>query len=155
MVLKVRKRNCQQVKIKVQMVSQGGFSNIFTEGQGFNLTYQQSTVQSWRKQKPRSSLSLPGYTLPNGEVGVAFPDVSAKSDNIIAFAGNYPAIRGITSAVTPRIFAGIVKLCPLQLRDDETRFGWINLILYKNPELFFDIQGGNNQYIADIWCKIS
>jgi len=32
-------------------------------------------------------MSLPGYTLPDGSVGRGFPDVSAKSDNIVVLIG--------------------------------------------------------------------
>ena len=57
------------------IVSGGGFSNIFTEANGFKLDFQNSAVNSWRSSAA-SKKSLPGYTLPDGSVGRGFPDVS-------------------------------------------------------------------------------
>jgi len=130
----------------LNVVSGGGFSNIFTEAD-FDLSYQKDAVESWRNQ-PEASRSLPGYTLPDGSVGAGFPDVSAKSDNVIFNLNDKPFVISGTSAASP-IFAGIVNLCASQLPDDEVGFGWINHRLYQNsnnPEIFYDIVGGNNQY---------
>ena len=68
------------------IVSGGGFSTIFTSANGFDLSFQEAAVKSWREQ-PLASSSLPGYTLPDGTVGRGYPDVSAKSDNIFELIG--------------------------------------------------------------------
>ena len=68
------------------IVSGGGFSKIFTTEKGFDLSFQESAVNNWRQQ-PEADNSFPGYTLPDGSVGRAFPDVSAKSDNVLELIG--------------------------------------------------------------------
>ena len=68
------------------IVSGGGFSKIFTKEKGFDLSFQESAVNNWRQQ-PEADNSFPGYTLPDGSVGRAFPDVSAKSDNVLELIG--------------------------------------------------------------------
>ena len=68
------------------IVSGGGFSKIFTKEKGFDLSFQESAVNNWRQQ-PEADNSFPGYTLPDGSVGRGFPDVSAKSDNILELIG--------------------------------------------------------------------
>jgi hypothetical protein len=70
----------------LNIVSGGGFSTIFTSANGFDLSFQEAAVKSWREQ-PLASSSLPGYTLPDGTVGRGYPDVSAKSDNIFELIG--------------------------------------------------------------------
>ena len=60
------------------IVSGGGFSNIFTEANGFNFTFQTAAVNSWLGSAG-SEMSLPGYTLADGTVGRGFPDVSFLS----------------------------------------------------------------------------
>jgi hypothetical protein len=70
----------------LNIVSGGGFSTIFTSANGFDLSFQEAAVKSWREQ-PLASSSLPGYTLPDGTVGRGYPDVSAKSDNIVFLVG--------------------------------------------------------------------
>jgi hypothetical protein len=70
----------------LNIVSGGGFSTIFTSANGFDLSFQEAAVKSWREQ-PLASSSLPGYTLPDGTVGRGYPDVSAKSDNIVFLLG--------------------------------------------------------------------
>jgi len=124
------------------IISGGGFSNIFTTANGFDLSFQSSAVNSWRQQ-PEAGNSLPGYTLPDGSVGRGFPDVSAKSDNILELIGGQFQNQCGTSAASP-LFAGIVNLCASQLPPDQVGFGWINPILYKNEGIFYDIVGQNN-----------
>jgi hypothetical protein len=126
------------------VISAGGFSKLFTEENGFNLTYQKTAVEAWRNHQ-KSSMSLPGYTLADGSIGAGFPDVSLKSYNIEYVGGLMNQLTTGTSASSP-LFAGIVNLCASQLDDDVAGFGWINPLLYQNPGLFFDIIGGNNQY---------
>ena len=128
------------------IVSGGGFSKVFTKGNGYDLSYQRAAVDSWLR-RPEASNSIPGF-LPEGDVGVGKPDVSALSANILIILGNH--VNGVsgTSASSP-IFAGIVNLCASQLPDDVAGFGWINPLLYKNQEIFSDIVGGNNQYNED------
>jgi hypothetical protein len=70
----------------LNIVSGGGFSTIFTSANGFDLSFQEAAVKSWREQ-PLASSTLPGYTLPDGTVGRGYPDVSAKSDNIFELIG--------------------------------------------------------------------
>jgi hypothetical protein len=70
----------------LNIASGGGFSKVFTTANGFDLSFQTAAVESWRNQHD-ASMSLPGYTLPDGSVGRGFPDVSAKSDNIVVLIG--------------------------------------------------------------------
>jgi len=129
------------------IVSGGGFSKIFTTANGFDLSFQTSAVNSWRQQ-PEAGKSLPGYTLPDGSVGRGFPDVSAKSDNILELLGGQFYNNCGTSASSP-MFAGIVNLCASQLPPDQVGFGWINPSLYKNEGIFYDIVGQNNSGDVD------
>ena len=69
----------------LNIVSGGGFSKIFTTEKGFDLSFQEASVNNWRQQPTDNS--FPGYTLPDGSVGRGFPDVSAKSDNILGLNG--------------------------------------------------------------------
>merc|ERR1712161_56743 len=124
------------------IISGGGFSNISTTANSFDLSFQSSAVNSWRQQ-PEAGNSQPGYTLPDGSVGRGFPDVSAKSDNILELIGGQFQNQCGTSAASP-LFAGIVNLCASQLPPDQVGFGWINPILYKNEGIFYDIVGQNN-----------
>lgn len=126
------------------IISGGGFSTIFTTENNFTFTYQQSHVSKWLKRKEAKN-SIKGYELTNGALGAAYPDVSALSANILGIQNSLPSSSAGTSASAP-IFAGIVNLCASQLPGHVPGFGLINHILYKAEELFFDIEGGNNQY---------
>lgn len=127
----------------LNIVSGGGFSKIFTTEKGFDLSFQEASVNNWRQQPTDNS--FPGYTLPDGSVGRGFPDVSAKSDNILELNGGQWLNQDGTSASTP-MFAGMVNLCASQLPEDVTGFGWINPSLYNNGGIFYDIIRGNNYY---------
>lgn len=77
--------------------------------------------------------------------GRGYPDVSAIGDYIPIYIRGYPHLTGGTSASAP-IFASIIN----RIIDERIAagkpgpVGFLNPILYKNPDAFNDITIGNN-----------
>jgi len=114
--------------------SSGGFSNYWPRP-----AYQDAAVEAYLKQS-----GLPDKSLYNA-TGAAFPDVSAQSSAFwITYIGiPNPGVMG-TSCAAP-VFAGIVSLLnDARLQAGKSPLGFLNPILYKNPQVLNDITSGSN-----------
>jgi len=76
--------------------------------------------------------------------GAGFPDVSTQAVNFeIAFNGGMTYVDG-TSCASPT-FAGIVALLnDIRFNQNKSSLGYLNVLLYQNPQVFTDITKGNN-----------
>lgn len=128
------------------VTSGGGFSEIFTEANGYDLSFQQTSVSSYLSGlSSMSPTSVSGYNT-NGR---GYPDISAAGNNyVVIIGGEQYAVSG-TSASAP-VMAGITQLAA---QAHGGKFGWINPVLYKNQDVFFDItEGKNNCAVNDATC---
>lgn len=117
--------------------SGGGFSNVFEMP-----SYQAEAVTSYLTNFP------PPYSpdLYNSSgVARAFPDVSANGANyVIAIDGEFGLVFG-TSASAPT-FGSIITLINEQLLSaGKSPVGFINPVLYANPDVLTDVVNGTNQ----------
>lgn len=117
--------------------SGGGFSNVFPLP-----SYQASAVKSWFANYP------PPYgadRFNNSQQTRGFPDISANGANyVVAVDGNFSLVYGTScsSPVTGAILTGINNA---RLLDGKTSIGFINPVLYANPDVLNDITEGGNQ----------
>ncbi|CAK7236917.1 hypothetical protein SCUCBS95973_009771 [Sporothrix curviconia] len=122
---------CQKV-----IFSGGGFSNVFGMP-----SYQQKALQSYMATSP------PPYganRFNNSGTVRGYPDVSANGANYVtAVNGNFTLSFG-TSASAPT-FASIINLINEQrIKAGKSPVGFINPVLYANPQVLNDITSGNN-----------
>lgn len=123
----------------------GGFSNIHAIPE-----YQATAVAHY------FSSYLPPYPYYSGNEplgangglynrsGRGYPDVSANGDNIVVYRQGARHLSGGTSASTP-IFASIVNLINEErLAVGKSPVGFINPVLYENPQVLNDITDGSN-----------
>ena len=76
--------------------------------------------------------------------GRGFPDVAANGDNIAAVYNGALRLTGGTSASTP-IFASIINMINEErIKVGKGPVGFINPVLYANPEVLNDIKNGSN-----------
>ncbi|KAL5374438.1 hypothetical protein DPSP01_011967 [Paraphaeosphaeria sporulosa] len=124
--------------------SGGGFSNIFGVPK-----YQSEAVKGYFE------IADPGYpyyydgnwknsTGLYNRNGRGFPDVAANGDNIAAVYGGGIRMTGGTSAAAP-IFASVVNIINEErIKVGKGPVGFINPVLYANPEVLNDIKNGSN-----------
>ena len=131
------------------LTSGGGFSNYFPAPQ-----YQRPAVAEYFYNNPspfptyayNGSLSSIGA---NGgrfnRLGRGFPDVSAMGNNLSTVNdGCLTGLNGGTSASTP-IFASVIHLLNEErMAANKSTLGFINPVLYANPQVLTDISGGIN-----------
>ncbi|KAL1890641.1 hypothetical protein Sste5346_008157 [Sporothrix stenoceras] len=122
---------CQKV-----IFSGGGFSNVFGMP-----SYQQKALQSYMTN------SAPPYganRFNNSGTVRGYPDVSANGANYVtAVNGNFTLSFG-TSASAPT-FASIINLINEQrIKAGKGPVGFVNPVLYANPQVLNDITSGNN-----------
>lgn len=116
--------------------SGGGFSNVFDLPD-----YQKEAVTSYLADFP------PPYSADqfnNSGTSRAFPDVSANGANyVVAIDGVFGLVYG-TSASSP-VFGSIIALINEQLvAAGKSPVGFINPVLYANPEVLTDVTNGTN-----------
>ena len=114
--------------------SGGGFSNYWP-----TPDYQQSTIANYLKKTP-PPYNLTSYGNPYFNAsGRAYPDVAAVGLDILLYAYGQPTFVGGTSASAP-IFASIINLINEErLSKRKSTVGFINPVLYKNPQAFTDV----------------
>ncbi|KAM0318569.1 hypothetical protein ACHAO8_001660 [Botrytis cinerea] len=129
--------------------SGGGFSNVYEIP-----SYQKEAVASYFKNH---NPSYPYYEATAGSnvsiganggvynrAGRGIPDVSANGDNIATFLEGNFTLNGGTSASTP-IFSSIINLINEErLAIGKSTVGFINPVLYANPQVLNDITNGSN-----------
>jgi len=117
--------------------SGGGFANYFPAP-----SFQKGSISSWRATAAASG-NLPQSGLFNS-TGRGFPDVAAMGTDFQVFVNGKAVSVGGTSASTPT-FAGIASLLnDLRFQKGEPPLGFLNPLLYQNPEAFHDIVSGSN-----------
>jgi tripeptidyl-peptidase-1 len=132
--------------------SGGGFSNFYA-----TPDYQSSAVSAYlNKYQPiGGASSYPYYTADNGtgvganggiynRGGRGYPDVAACGDNVVIYYQGTSQLIGGTSASAP-IFASLLTLVnEARLNAGKSAVGFVNPLLYANPQVFNDITTGNN-----------
>lgn len=76
--------------------------------------------------------------------GRAFPDVSAIGLNVSVVLGGGVQVAGGTSASTPIIASIVTLLNEARIAQGKGPIGFLNPILYANPQAFNDITEGKN-----------
>lgn len=125
-----------EVACETVIYSGGGFSNVFALPD-----YQADAVKSYLADYP------PPYTSAqynNSGTVRAFPDISANGANyVIAVDGEFSLVYG-TSASSP-VVGSIITLINEQLAaSGKSPVGFINPVLYANPDVLNDITNGTN-----------
>ncbi|KAI9648207.1 hypothetical protein NHQ30_002839 [Ciborinia camelliae] len=117
--------------------SGGGFSNVFPIPK-----YQTSALATYFADH------LPPYTSAqynNSQATRGFPDISANGVNyVIAVDGVFALVYG-TSASTPVVGAIITSVNAARMNIGKRPVGFINPVLYANPDVLNDITSGGNQ----------
>lgn len=122
---------CEEV-----IFSGGGFSNVFampSYQQTAMATYFASSAPSYSAQQFNNSKTVRGY-----------PDVSANGARYLtAVDGNFSLSFG-TSASAP-VFASLINMINEKRLDaGKSPVGFINTVLYENPQVMNDITNGDN-----------
>lgn len=125
-----------EVACETVIYSGGGFSNVFALPD-----YQAGAVKSYLSNYP------PPYTSAqynNSGAARAFPDISANGANyVVAVDGEFELVYG-TSASSP-VVGSIITLINEQLvAAGKSPVGFINPVLYDNPDALNDITSGTN-----------
>lgn len=125
--------------------SGGGFSNIFTVPD-----YQaQAVADYFENHNPPYPYYYDGqYNSTGGGLynrnGRGIPDVAANGDNIAVYVKGRAVTEGGTSASAP-IFGAIVnRIVEARLAAGKGPVGFINPVLYQNPQVLNDITNGTN-----------
>lgn len=114
--------------------SGGGFSNIYPIP-----AYQAAAVANYMATTPNTY----GANVYNRN-GRGYPDVSAVGDNIVIFNKGLPTLIGGTSASAPVFAAILTRINDERLKAGKSTVGFVNPLLYKNPQVLHDITTGNN-----------
>ena len=113
----------------------GGFSRHFP-----TAPYQTAFVRSYLKTPEAKKVDPSMYNA----TGRAFPDVAAMAVNFIIVDDGLTKTVAGTSAATPT-FAGIVGLLnDRRVAKGRPPLGFLNPLLYSNPNAFHDVVSGNN-----------
>ncbi|PSS25469.1 hypothetical protein M430DRAFT_56216 [Amorphotheca resinae ATCC 22711] len=120
--------------------SGGGFSNYWPAP-----SYQESTLRSYFENTPPPYTNTTAYGTPYyNSSGRGYPDVAAVGQNILLYVQGAPSFVGGTSASAP-IFASIITLInEKRLAAGKSTVGFVNPVLYQNPDAFKDITTGDN-----------
>ncbi|KAI2464825.1 subtilisin-like protein [Annulohypoxylon bovei var. microspora] len=118
--------------------SSGGFSWSFQRPD-----YQQTALSTYFAEHD------PGRSSMYNSSGRGFPDISAIGKNVaVAVLGKLDVADG-TSAATPLIGALFNRINEERLAAGKSTIGFVNPVLYSNPDMFDDITTGDNT-ICDI-----
>ncbi|ESZ95141.1 hypothetical protein SBOR_4473 [Sclerotinia borealis F-4128] len=125
--------------------SGGGFSNVYN-----TPSYQKEAVATYfANHNPPYAYyeDNAGFRASSGvynRAGRGIPDVSANGDNIATFLNGEFTLNGGTSASTP-IFSSVINLINEErLAAGKSTVGFINPVLYSNPQVLNDITNGSN-----------
>jgi tripeptidyl-peptidase-1 len=122
---------CEQV-----IYSAGGFSNVFKLP-----CYQQTAVESYfaLHSPPYNSIQYNNSGNVRG-----FPDISANGANYIVVIGNVSWFLYGTSASSPVVGSIITLINDARFAVCKGPVGFLNTVLYANPDALNDITSGNN-----------
>lgn len=142
-------RGCQRLNemSTTRFPSGGGFSNVFA-----TPDYQKLAVQTYFDTVP---LTFTGYTNPGTNFsdvgdgvyhigGRGYPDVAAIGDNFVIRTGGEWGLTGGTSLSAPVWAAMLTLVNEERLAAGKRTVGFVNPVLYANPEVFNDIVVGSN-----------
>ena len=139
------KKNEEEAVVKFP--SGGGFSNIYKR-----TDYQKQAVEDYfPKYDPghkyyesvdNSSLGENGGIY--NRIGRAYPDVAAVADNVLVFSSGIPNLVSGTSAAAPVFAAILTRINEERLAAGKGTVGFVNPVLYQNPQVFNDITKGSN-----------
>jgi tripeptidyl-peptidase-1 len=117
--------------------SGGGFSNVFPLP-----SYQSAAVATYfADHKP--SYSATKYN--NSETTRGYPDVSANGANYVVVIDDELSLIYGTSASSPVVGSIITLINEQRLAAGKSVVGFINPVLYENPDAFNDITSGGNE----------
>jgi tripeptidyl-peptidase-1 len=121
-----------------QFKSTGGFSSLFPIP-----PYQRAALATyWEQHAPNVSASV---TWNNSETTRGIPDVAFNGINYVtAIKGVFENVSG-TSASAPAFAALIARVNQARLNAGKGTVGFINPVLYANPQVFQDITEGGNK----------
>ena len=121
--------------------SGGGFSNVFLAP-----PYQLPNVASYKEIEKDHLDEISDHF---NSTGRGYPDMAARADDyVIVSNGKWKPISG-TSASNP-VFASIITLINSdRMHSGKGPVGFINPVLYSNPEILNDVATGANQ-----WCGV-
>lgn len=127
--------------------SGGGFSNIYKRPDWQDKAVEQYFETAKPNYKYYESVDNSSFAANGGiynRIGRGYPDVSAIGDRIAIFNKGNAALIGGTSASAP-VFASILtRINEERLAVGKSTVGFVNPVLYKHPEAFFDIIKGSN-----------
>jgi len=119
-------------------LSSGGFSRDY-----WQASWQADAVNAYFE----SGVELPpsSFYFANGR---AYPDVAAAAENVMIVANNRTEPVAGTSCAAP-IWAGIISLINNErISAGKAPVGFLNQVLYANPQAFTDITSGSNPYLC-------
>jgi len=115
--------------------SGGGFSNVFAAP-----TYQSAALKTYFSEYPPPY----GSDQYNTSRSRGFPDIAANGANYaIAVDGIWKLVFG-TSASAPVVGSILTLINAARLDIGKSPIGFINPVLYRNPDMFNDIVVGGN-----------
>ncbi|KAL4898153.1 peptidase S8/S53 domain-containing protein [Aspergillus ambiguus] len=128
--------------------SGGGFSNIYERPD-----YQKEAVEKYFEiadpgYKYYESVNNNSFADGGGiynRIGRGYPDLAAIGDNVLIFTSGVPQLIGGTSAAAPVFAALLTRINEERLAAGKSTVGFVNPVLYANPDAFFDVTSGNNQ----------
>lgn len=116
--------------------SGGGFSNVWPLP-----SYQKAAMANYYKHyAPSYNSSL--YN--NTQQVRGYPDISAAGNNIVVYNNGKLGLVGGTSASAPIVASLITLINEERIHAKKSPVGFINPVLYANPEALNDIITGNN-----------
>ncbi|KAI9925294.1 hypothetical protein ASPWEDRAFT_121564 [Aspergillus wentii DTO 134E9] len=127
--------------------SGGGFSNIYE-----TADYQKKAVSDYFATtnvpyKSYSSVDNSSFAQGGGiynRNGRGYPDVSAIADNILIFNKGLSTVIGGTSAAAPVFASLLTRINEERIAANKSTVGFVNPVLYANPDVFTDVTSGNN-----------
>lgn len=123
-------------------LSAGGFSLDY-----YRPSWQNTAVQGYFN----SGVTLPSSSLYNAN-GRGYPDIAAAGQNVVIVNEGVDTPVSGTSCSAP-ITAGIFALLNnYRLSNGKAPLGWLNPLIYANPNAFNDILVGNNKYCNLLCC---
>ncbi|RFU26803.1 hypothetical protein B7463_g9528, partial [Scytalidium lignicola] len=116
--------------------SGGGFSNIFPMPD-----YQSEAVLNWFKNNPTN---YPPGTFNDSRQARGIPDMAANAWQILVVSSGYAGTLGGTSAAVPIVASIFALINNARLDAGKVPVGFINPVIYANPQAFNDITTGDN-----------
>merc|ERR1719215_2604248 len=115
-------------------LSSGGFSNYWA-----TPDWQKEAVASYFEQSDIPSSSERGYNTS----GRGFPDIAAQATNFCVT----PFGCGVagTSCATPAAGGIFALLNDLRIQNNMSPLGFLNPLIYANPDVFFDVTTGSDR----------